>query len=505
MSPALLNLGAQAAARGGEDSVVLVAVDRDGNERAFSGREMETRVRAVAAMLARRGLAPGSRIGILGANSGEYLAACLGTMRAGYVSVPINQRQPSDTIHYILADAGIGLVFADAEGGARLGDGVEVMPLDELPDDAMGFSEATISTEDPAMILYTSGSTGKPKGVVLSHRSQLAMVENVISGPDRAFFQDRTGIVAAPMFHMNALVFLASLLCGGGKTVLMSKFDAPLFAQLIKKHRVNLVTGVPTMITVLYDALPRLNAPDFSSVTTVYIGSAPVTEAVVRQAKEMMPNAAVINSYGTTESGGGLFGPHPDGIPRPPTSVGYPRSNVGLRLEGDGASGVLQVNARSAMSGYLNLPELTAERFSDGWFDTRDIFQVDADGFFYFIGRADDMFVCSGENIYPGEVEKIIESHPAVVQASVVPVADRVRGQMPVAWVVSADAALDEDAIKQHVLAHAAPHLHPRRVWFLDQLPLNGAGKIDRRALSQRAEAAIQSESPIIKQREKAS
>jgi len=494
MSLTTQNLGALAAARANEDTTALIAVARDGSERHYSGRSLEMGICAVAAMLVKRGLPPGSRIGILADNSSEYLIACMGTMRAGMVSVPINQKQPRDIIDYIVADAGISLVFADGEGAARLGTSVEVMPIDKLPIEAIGFSEPAVDAEDTAMILYTSGSTGKPKGVVLSHRSQLAMIENIVSGRDLALFKDRTGIVAAPMFHMNALVFIASLLAGSGRTVLMTKFDAELFARLIEKHRVNLVTGVPTMITVLYDAMPRLKAPDFSSVSTVYIGSAPVTEAVVKQARKMMPNAAVINSYGTTESGGGLFGPHPEGISRPPTSVGFPQPNVQLRLEGDENGGVLHVKARSGMSGYLNLPELTAERFQGGWFDTRDIFQVDQNGFYYFVGRADDMFVCSGENIYPGEVEKIIETHPDVVQASVVPVADRTRGQMPVAWVVSANAALDEKALKDHVLSHAAPHLHPRRVWFVDQLPLGGTGKIDRRALIGRAEAAIRSE-----------
>ncbi len=505
MSLATQNLGALGATRRDHQSTALISVARDGSERHYSGRALEEGIRAVAAMLVQRGLPPGCRIGILADNSSEYVLACMGTMRAGMVAVPINQKQPRDIIDYIVADADISLVFADGEGAARLGTGVEVMPIDKLPSEALGFNEPAVNVEDTAMILYTSGSTGKPKGVVLSHRSQLAMIENIVSGRDLALFKDRTGIVAAPMFHMNALVFIASLLAGGGRTVLMTKFDAELFAHLIEKHRVNLVTGVPTMITVLYDAMPRLRTPDFSSVATVYIGSAPVTEAVVKQAKKMMPNAAVINSYGTTESGGGVFGPHPKGIPRPPTSVGFPQLNVQLRLEGGETGGVLHVKARSGMTGYLNLPELTAERFRDGWFDTRDIFEVDQNGFYYFIGRADDMFVCSGENIYPGEVEKIIETHPDVVQASVVPVPDRTRGQMPVAWVVAANTSLDEKTVKDHVLSHAAPHLHPRRVWFVDQMPLGGTGKIDRRNLIERAAATIQAESERVEYQEKTS
>ena len=155
-----------------------------------------------------------------------------------------------------------------------------------------------------------------------------------------------------------------------------------------------------------------------------------------------------------------------------------------MRLDGNGA---LLVKAPSMMTGYLNLPDLTATRLQDGWFDTGDLFERDENGFFFFRGRADDMFVCSGENIYPGEVEQAIESSPKVVQAAVVPVADAVRGQVPVAFVVAADGPVSEREVQDHVRANAAPYLYPRRVWFVDALPLASTTKIDRRELMQRA------------------
>jgi acyl-CoA synthetase (AMP-forming)/AMP-acid ligase II len=148
------------------------------------------------------------------------------------------------------------------------------------------------------------------------------------------------------------------------------------------------------------------------------------------------------------------------------------------------------------MTGYLNRPELTAQKMRDGWIDTGDIMSRDADGWFYFIGRADDMFVCSGENIYPGQVERLLERHPDVLEVCVVPLADELRGQMPVAFVVARPGSTpDAQVLKDHVIAHAAPYLYPRRVWFIERMPLAGTNKIDRHFLTARAAALAQADS----------
>ncbi len=142
----------------------------------------------------------------------------------------------------------------------------------------------------------------------------------------------------------------------------------------------------------------------------------------------------------------------------------------------------------SLMPGYHNLPAQTAKALRDGWYYSGDVFRRDADGFFYFVGRADDMFVCSAENIYPGEVEKMLERHPAIHQSSVVPLPDEERGQIPVAFIVPrGDAALTYDDVKTFALANAPAFQHPRRVQFVAELPLAGTNKIDRRLLIETA------------------
>jgi acyl-CoA synthetase (AMP-forming)/AMP-acid ligase II len=206
-----------------------------------------------------------------------------------------------------------------------------------------------------------------------------------------------------------------------------------------------------------------------------------------------LPNAVVTNSYGTTEAGPIVFTAHPDGRPTPDLSVGVAHPRVSLRLvdgaNRDAGEGVLQMRCPALMNGYHNLPEATMKALtSDGFYVTGDVFRRDAAGFYYFIGRGDDMFVSGGENIYPGEIEAMLERHPDIHQAVVVPIDDELKFKKPVAFAVTRPgAAPSEEAIRQFALANAAPYLHPRRVWFVPELPLAGTNKIDRHALARRA------------------
>jgi acyl-CoA synthetase (AMP-forming)/AMP-acid ligase II len=234
------------------------------------------------------------------------------------------------------------------------------------------------------------------------------------------------------------------------------------------------------------DLMARL---DTSRVTLLRMGSAPVTQGLYDAARAAFPNATIFNVYGTTEAGPLVFGPHPKGLPQPPVSCGHPLPIVDLRLvDGDDLAadqGVLQMRCPALMTHYHKLPEVTRKVMTaDGYYVTGDVFRRDADGFHYFVGRADDMFVSGGENIYPGEVEALLERHPAIQQAAVVAVPDDIKGQQPVAFVVrKPGAALDAQDVKDYALANAPAYQHPRRVWFLDELPLAGTNKIDRKAL----------------------
>jgi long-chain acyl-CoA synthetase len=298
-------------------------------------------------------------------------------------------------------------------------------------------------------------------------------------------------LVAAPLYHMNALanVFLA---CAAGATVvLLPQFQALAFIEAIVRYRCTWATAVPPMIAMMLRERAALEGADLSSVRVVRMGSAPVNDALADQIRALLPNARIINAYGTTEGGPVVFS---DRGGAPTGSVGRPHTGVEVRLAGPGApeTGVLQMKSPAIMLGYHNRPDVRSPIAADGFYDTGDVFRRDADGFFYFVGRTDDMFVSGGENIFPGEVETVLETHPDVLQACVVPVDDDIKGQKPVAFVVrKPGSSVDEQALKSFALEHAPAYQHPRRVWFLDTMLLASTNKIDRAALRQRAQAEL--------------
>ena len=343
------------------------------------------------------------------------------------------------------------------------------------------------------MFLYTSGSTGRPKGVPLTHAGQWWPIQHRLAAV--ADLGRHRFLVAAPLYHMNALGQSKLALAAHATVVLLPQFRAQSYIEAIGRHRCTWLTSVPTMMALVARETSLLARTDLSSVERVGMGSAPLTQALVDRVREVFPRAALTNGYGTTETGPIAFGPHPRGVPRPDLSLGYPVDGVALRLvNGDDQNadeGVLELRTLALMPGYHNLPSLTAKVMTDdGYYVTGDVMRRDAEGFYYFVGRADDMFVCGGENIQPGEVETVLERHPEVAQACVVPVDDEIRGQKPVAFVVTTPGArLAEQDVKDWALMHAPAYQHPRHVEFVDELPLAGTNKIDRKALAARAAA----------------
>ena len=492
------NLGDVLSSRYDEVTIALIDLTNPETPVQMSYAALHRLANKYASYLSQLELGTGASVAILGKNSRAYLAAYMGILRAGYVAVPINVKQPSSMVDYVFADANVQFALTDPHQSGLVPDGISSMDLwsPEILESDSGDSFLVVQPagNDTAEILYTSGSTGRPKGVVLSHRSQIEMLRATGSTGRKPPFRNRCGLVAAPLFHMNALMFSAAILANDGTAVLLPKFETELFMRAIEQYQVQLITGVPTMIAMLYQLVQDSDNKQFPSVETVYIGSAPVTNAIILQAHDLFPAAEVINSYGTTETGGGLFGAHPLGTERPERSVGYPLPHTEVRLQNPDKNncGVLEVRSTSNMTEYLNMPELTAAKIQDGWINTGDKFRVDENGFYYYVGRADDMFVCNGENIYPGELESIIEKCDQVVQAGVVPFDDHRRGQIPVAFVVSdGTVQISEQEIKAFVLSNAPAYMHPRHVFFLKELPLAATNKVDKKRLKTMAEEQL--------------
>ncbi len=390
--------------------------------REFSYAHLDEMTRGVARALAKRGLKRGERVAILSANRAEYLAAYYGIMRAGFVAVPVNFKFPRQTIHFILQDSGAKLVFCDQ---ARRPDCPPNLPVVCFGSDGAEsfdrfldigpFDTIVPAPDEPAMFLYTSGSTGIPKGVVLSHRSHIWVAETRLGTQD---LSRHRYLIAAPLYHMNALA-LSLLVCAAHTTeVLLPQFTARAYIEAIERYRCTWLTAVPPMIAMMLREKEALARTDLSSVEFIRLGSAPVSASLMQAMHQALPHASVTNAYGTTEGGPVVFGPHPRGLPQPEMSVGYPHPEVQVRLvDGENRNaeqGVLEMKCPALMLGYHNRPDVRPPFTPDGFYITGDVFRRDADGFHYFVGRTDDMFVSGGENIYPADVERMLERHPDI-------------------------------------------------------------------------------------------
>lgn len=462
--------------------------------RSWTHGELDEMAGGVARFLTDLGLARGSSVAIMSLNRAEYVAAYFGIMRAGCVAVPVNTKMPAETVSFILSDSGAKFVFADAGNRSLVPEGMPFLDFDEKGDGGFHgriapcrFETVAVDADEIAQILYTSGSSGRPKGVLHSHGGQLWSLRLRAASvrPDDRY------IVAQPLFHMNGLFLVTLVLAGGSSIVMLPKFDMLRYVEAIDRFGVTDIVAVPTMFARIIREPQLFERFDLSRVRKLRLGSAPLTEALRDKIQARFPSAMMGNGYGTTEAGAAMFGPHPQGVPTPAMSIGYPTDPELVRLarSADPDSGVLQMRGPALMKGYHNLPDLTARVMQDGWYDSGDVMRRDAQGFYFFVGRADDMFVCSAQNIYPGEVERLLDLHPLIQQSAVVPLPDEERGAVPVAFIVAAEGAAPTfEQVKTHAIASGPAYQYPRRVKTVAELPLAGTGKVDRQALAAMAE-----------------
>jgi acyl-CoA synthetase (AMP-forming)/AMP-acid ligase II len=478
-------------------TVGLIDLLEPSSPRTLTYDDIHRHSRAVARGLLRRGLREGDAIAIISANRAEFLLVLFGAMRAGLVAVPVNFKLPPSQVEFVLRDCGARLVFCDAAQRSACPADIATVTFGAAGADGFDafldhgdFESITPRPKQVAMIAYTSGSSGRPKGVLFSHQGHIWA--NDVRSRGEPLRNDRA-LVAAPLYHMNGLAWSQTLLANGGTVVLMPRFNAADYVKAIAEYRATIVPSIPTMVAMMLEQREVLAATDLSSVRLVRMSSAPLSQAILDQARAAFPKALVANGYGTTEGGPYIFGAHPQKLPLPPLSVGYPDPDVLVRLIREGREvedeGELEVRTPATMLGYHNLPDVARNAVTeDGFYRTGDIFSCDANGFYFFVRRVDDMFVCGGENVFPNEVEQIVAAHPAVHQVCVVPMPDGVKGHKPVAFVVAKpDASVSEQHIKEYVLARAPAYQHPRRVWFVEELPLAGTNKVDRRKLTELA------------------
>jgi long-chain acyl-CoA synthetase len=468
------------------------------DDQVISHAELDLRASRVAGWLVRAGVKPADRVALLWDNDLRYVEAFLGIVRAGAVAVPLNVRQNDETASYVLADsAAVGIVAGPSRAerarqlaGRCTGAAAFVAGPDELQAGPVLAAGVAADPDSVCMQPYTSGSTGKPKGVPLTHRGQLWCADTV----RRCYLFDETerALIAAPMFHKNSAMTMKTVLLAGGSCVVLPGFDPVQVIRAIDRYKITYLGGVPAMYRMLLNETGELDRCDVSSVRFASAGSAPVTVDLLDEFQRVF-GAPIAEGYGLTEGGPDvLLGPR-WGITKP-GSLGLPIPGCQVQLRAldrsgevaAGGVGELWVRSPGVTPGYHNLPAVTAERIRDGWLATRDLMRRDEDGYYYFVGRYDDLINVAGENVYPKEVEQLLLRHPAVADAAVVGAPHPLRGQVPVAFVVRRGPAT---AAELTAFFHdVGPHYaYPRAIEFVDALPLAGTGKPDRAALEARA------------------
>lgn len=467
----------------------------------ISYAELDERADRVAGWLVSHGVGPVSRVALLWNNDYRYVEQFLGVMRAGAVAVPMNIRQSDEILAYVLQDANAVGIFAAPsllERGAilaKLSNGPELFVAGPDEPQTAQRLEGRIAhrPDDTCMQPYTSGSTGRPKGVPLTHRGQIWNVDTYT----KCYLLDETdrALLAAPMYHKNAAMEMKAMLLVGGSSVVLDEFEPVKFLRTIDHYAVTYLSGVPAMYRRLLNEVDVLDQSDMSSVRLATAGSAPVTVDLLEDFTRIF-GAPIVEGYGLTEGG-----PIVLAAPRWGTnklgSIGLPLPGCEVQLRDSsgehevpvGEVGELWVRNPGVTPGYHGLPEVTAERIRDGWLATRDLMRRDADNYHYFVGRTDDLINVAGENVYPKEVEQILMRHPGVRDVAVVAGPHPEKGSVPVAFVVT-DARAPVSAAELTAFFHEnGPHYaYPRVIEFVDVLPLNGTGKLDRNALTVRAQ-----------------
>jgi malonyl-CoA/methylmalonyl-CoA synthetase len=463
------------------DSVCLELEDG----RCYTYRELDAEAARYANLLASLGLKPGDRVAAQIDKSAENVFLYLGCLRAGLVYLPLNTAYQAGEIAYFVSDAEPRAAFCRPEARDWFR-GVPHLPqLADAGRHAAAFRTVASAPEDLACIVYTSGTTGRPKGAMISHGN---LSSNAAALHDAWRF--RTGDVllhALPMFHVHGLfVALHTALLNASRVIYQARFDPQ--AVLAALPRATVFMGVPTYYVRLLSE-KTLNRELCARMRLFVSGSAPLAVETF-DAFERRTGHAILERYGMTETGMNTSNPC-DGERRKGT-VGTPLPGIEVivvdeadRPLGSGSTGHIQVRGPNVMRGYWKLPEKNSEEFTpDGFFRTGDLGVVDRDGYLSIVGRAKDMVISGGYNVYPREVELALEGLPGVSDCAIFGVPHADFGEAVTAAIVLAPGVqLTEDEVIAYIKAKLANYKVPKRVVFVPELPRNAMGKVLKNVL----------------------
>jgi acyl-CoA synthetase (AMP-forming)/AMP-acid ligase II len=474
--------------------------------------ELEAAAHRLAANLLRLGLAPGDRVASLLPNSPEMFVHYLACLKAGLVATPLNYRYAVPEIDHALETAGAAMLVAASErradlapsqAAARLPRGViwhgesgdGSASLRELIDRPAAGALPPPGLDTPAFIFFTSGSTGLPKGVTHTHASFGWMVASCA-----AAFELEAGEVVLPATsasHVAAIMFTLAALSVGARALVAPRFEGEALLPLLREQRPAVLIMLPAALMALVrDHGAR--SEDFASVRVCVCGGDKVSAELERE-YERLTGRLIDEGYGMTETG--MATRNPIAGPIRVGSVGTiaPGFEVALRDDSGrevaaGADGRLWIRARSTMARYWNAPEATAEVLRDGWLDSGDLMRADADGFLWFRGRKKQLIIHDGSNIAPQEVEEALLAHAAIQAAGVIGIHNTLHGETVRAYVTLRDAAPrpTAQALIDFARTRIAAYKAPEEIVFLDAMPINAGGKVDRVQLKRLAEDAQQ-------------
>ncbi|HKS25843.1 MAG TPA: AMP-binding protein [Thermoanaerobaculia bacterium] len=427
----------------------------------FTFGDIERRSNRVANALRARGFAKGDRLCVHLANRVELVDLYIACVKLGVIFVPINILYRERELAHITSDA----------------EPREFITADNLPqpsdDDTRPQTE--LDGDDPAAIIYTSGTTGASKGAVLTHNNFLANAVNLLAAWQITQF-DRF-LLPLPLFHIHALGNgLHCWLVSGCRMRLLERFDHRTATAELLDFRPTLFFGVPTVYVRLLDTPPDAARAIGAHMRLFVSGSAPLPPQVLEQFRALFDHT-ILERYGMTETFMTISNPYAG--ERRAGTVGFPLPGVSTRI----VDGELFVKSPTLFAGYWRRPDATAAAFDDGWFRTGDLAERSADGYITLKGRKSDLIISGGFNIYPREIEEFLLEQPEIDEAAVVGVADAVRGELPVAFIVG---EFDADDLARRCREQLASFKVPRRFVRVDALPRTPLGKVQKHLLREK-------------------
>ncbi|MDW8808325.1 long-chain fatty acid--CoA ligase [Streptomyces scabiei] len=456
--------------------------------------ELHERTTRLAHALRAAGVRRGDRVAYLGPNHPSYLETLFAAGTLGAVFVPLNTRLAGPEIAYQLADSGArALVYGPAFTGLVAGlpgDGTDVRTFLEIGAEYEALLagaetepiDQPVTADDTCIIMYTSGTTGRPKGAMLTHGNIIWNAVNVLV--DQDVITDERALVSAPLFHTAGLNMLTlPVLLKGGTCVLVESFVPDATFDLIERHRITFMFGVPTMFDQIARH-PRWGEADLSSLRMLSCGGSPVPSPLIARFQER--GLTFLQGYGMTEAAPGTLFLDAEHAVSKAGSAGVPHFFSDVRVVRPDMTpvdvdepGEVVVRGPHVMPGYWGLPEETAAVFADGWFRSGDAARIDEDGYVFIVDRIKDMIISGGENIYPAEIEDRLLAHPDIVECAVIGVPDDKWGEVPRAVVVPREGCvLDADEVLAALAGQLAKYKIPKSVVIADELPRTASGKL---------------------------